>query len=102
MTPDDVAGRGQGRKRSKVSQLRSGRAAVVGSSNSFQLRLLCSSTAAAPFQQQGLHLYSTSGAAQVQGFENRVNIVIAIKSEKYGEEHGGGAFFFLYFFFVIC
>lgn len=70
----------------------------MGSSNSFQFRLLCSSTAAAPFQQQGLHLYSTSGAAQVQGFENRANVVIAIKSEKYGEEHGGGVVFFSTFF----
>lgn len=32
------------------------RAAAVGSSNSFQLKLLCSSAEAAPFQQQALHL----------------------------------------------
>lgn len=71
----------------------------MGSSNSFQLRLLCSSTAAALFLQQGLHLYSTSGTAQVQGFENRVNIVIAIKYEKHGEEDSGGVVFFSTFFF---
>lgn len=50
--------------------------------------------------QQGLHLYSTSGTAQVQGFENRVNIVIAIKYEKHGEEDSGGVVFFSTFFLL--